>query len=80
MFVMCDLGIIVCLDLAYKYTATHPLNPIERNSGKEYAKPITIGSNVWIGGGGRRSPGVTIGDNVVISSGAVVTKDVPIML
>ncbi|WP_028402274.1 maltose acetyltransferase domain-containing protein [Ectobacillus panaciterrae] len=59
------------------YTATHPLNPTERNSGKEYAKPITIGDNVWIGGSAVINPGVKIGDNVVIASGAVVTKDVP---
>lgn len=59
------------------YTATHPLNPIERNSGKEYAKPITFGNNVWIGGSAVINPGVTVGDNVVIASGAVVTKDVP---
>ena len=59
------------------YTATHPLNPIERNSGKEYEKPIVIGDNVWIGGNAIINPGVTIGDNVVIASGAVVTKDVP---
>ncbi|CAH0394450.1 unnamed protein product [Bemisia tabaci] len=59
------------------YTATHPLDPIERNSGKEYAKPVTIGDNVWIGGCAIINPGVTIGDNAVIGSGAVVTKDVP---
>ncbi|MDY0407458.1 sugar O-acetyltransferase [Virgibacillus soli] len=59
------------------YTATHPLHPTERNSGKEYAKPITIGNNVWIGGNAIINPGVTVGDNVVIASGAVVTKDVP---
>ncbi|MEH7158765.1 sugar O-acetyltransferase [Neobacillus drentensis] len=59
------------------YTATHPINPTERNSGKEYAKPITFGNNVWIGGRAVINPGVTIGDNVVIASGAVVTKDVP---
>lgn len=59
------------------YTATHPLNPFERNSGKEYAKPITIGNNVWIGGGAIINPGVTIDDNVVIASGAVIIKDVP---
>ncbi|WP_062047146.1 sugar O-acetyltransferase [Bacillus sp. JCM 19034] len=59
------------------YTATHPIHPTERNSGREYAKPITIGSNVWIGGGAVINPGVTIGDNVVVASGAVVTKDVP---
>ncbi|MFC6332082.1 sugar O-acetyltransferase [Paenibacillus septentrionalis] len=58
------------------YTATHPLHPTERNSGKEYAKPITIGNNVWIGGNATINPGVTIGDNAVIASGAVVTKDV----
>lgn len=59
------------------YTATHPLNPNERNSGREYAIPVTIGNNVWIGGGAIINPGVTIGDNAVIASGAVVTKDVP---
>jgi maltose O-acetyltransferase len=57
------------------YTATHPLNPTERNSGKEYAKPVTIGKNVWIGGRAVINPGVKIGDNAVIASGAVVTKD-----
>ncbi|WP_026065260.1 sugar O-acetyltransferase [Amphibacillus jilinensis] len=59
------------------YTATHPLGPVERNSGKEYAKPITIGNNVWIGGSAIINPGVKIGDDAVIASGAVVTKDVP---
>jgi maltose O-acetyltransferase len=59
------------------YTATHPLNPNERNSGKEYAKPITFGNSVWIGGSAVINPGVIVGDNVVIASGAVVTKDIP---
>jgi maltose O-acetyltransferase len=59
------------------YTATHPLDPTERMSGREYAKPITIGRNAWFGGRSIVNPGVTIGDNVVIASGAVVTKDVP---
>jgi len=59
------------------YTATHPLDPRERNSGKEYAKPITFGNNVWIGGGAIINPGVSVGNNVVIASGAVVIKDVP---
>lgn len=59
------------------YTATHPIHPVERNSGREYAKPVRIGHNVWIGGGAIINPGVTIGDNAVIASGAVVTKDVP---
>ncbi|WP_409250578.1 maltose acetyltransferase domain-containing protein [Bacillus sp. SCS-153A] len=59
------------------YTATHPLNPTERNSGREYAKPISFGHNVWIGGSSVINPGVTVGNNVVIASGAVVTKNVP---
>ena len=59
------------------YTAAHPLHPVERNSGKEFGKPVTIGDNVWIGGGAIINPGVHIGDNVVIASGAVITKDVP---
>jgi len=59
------------------YTATHPLDPTERNSGLEYGKPVIIGDNVWIGGRAIINPGVTIGDNVVIASGSVVIKDVP---
>ncbi|MDE8563743.1 maltose O-acetyltransferase [Anoxybacillus rupiensis] len=59
------------------YTATHPLDPLERNSGTEYGKPVSIGHNVWIGGRAVINPGVTIGNNVVIASGAVVTKDIP---
>ncbi|WP_054709419.1 maltose acetyltransferase domain-containing protein [Bacillus sp. JCM 19041] len=59
------------------YTATHPLDPMERNSGLEFGKPVTIGDNVWIGGRAVINPGVTVGDNVVIASGSVVTKDVP---
>jgi len=56
------------------YTATHPLDPVERNSGLELAKPITIGDNCWIGGQATINPGVTLGDNVVVASGSVVTK------
>lgn len=59
------------------YTATHPLDSIERISGAEYGKPVTIGHNAWIGGRAVINPGVNIGNNVVIASGAVVTKDVP---
>lgn len=59
------------------YTATHPIDPHERNSGIESGKPVTIGDNVWIGGRAIINPGVTIGDNVVIGSGTVVTKDIP---
>lgn len=59
------------------YTATHPLNPKERNSGLEFGKPVTIGNNVWIGGRAVINPGINIGHNVVIASGSVVTKDIP---
>jgi maltose O-acetyltransferase len=56
------------------YTAAHPLNPTLRNSGLEFAKPITIGDNCWVGGNAVINPGVILGDNVVVGSGAVVTK------
>ena len=59
------------------YTAGHPLDVKQRNQGLEYAYPITVGNNVWIGGGVKVMPGVTIGDNVVIGSGSIVTKDIP---
>jgi maltose O-acetyltransferase len=59
------------------YTATHPLEYEARNSGQEFAKPISIGNNVWIGGNATICPGVTLGDNVVVGAGAVVTKDFP---
>jgi maltose O-acetyltransferase len=59
------------------YTATHPLNYKERASGLEFAKPITIGEDVWIGGSVVICPGVTIGDRSVIGAGSVVTKDIP---
>lgn len=59
------------------YTATHPIDPYERIAGPELGKPIAIGHNVWIGGRAIINPGVTIGDNAVIASGAVVTKNVP---
>ena len=59
------------------YTATHPLDVERRNKGLEWAKSITVGNNVWIGGGVHVLPGVTIGDNAVIAAGAVVNKDVP---
>jgi len=59
------------------FTAAHPLDAATRISGLEFAKPVTIGDNVWIGGHAVINPGVTIGDNVVVAAGAVVTKDVP---
>lgn len=59
------------------YTAGHPIDAERRNQGLEYAHPITVGDNVWFGGGVKVMPGVTIGSNVVIAAGSVVTKDIP---
>ncbi len=59
------------------YTAGHPLDPIERNKGLEFARPIIIGNNVWIGANVTVLPGVTIGNNCTIGAGSVVTKDIP---
>lgn len=59
------------------YTATHPLNAAERASGVEYAKPVHIGEDVWIGGGAIICPGVSIGNRAVIGAGSVVTRDIP---
>ena len=59
------------------YTSGHPLDYQTRNKGLEFAKPIKIGNNVWIGGNVVVLPGVTIGDNVVIGAGSIVTKDIP---
>ena len=59
------------------YTAGHPLNPETRASGLEYAYPVTIGDNVWIGGQAVILPGVRIGENTVIGAGSVVTRDIP---
>ena len=56
------------------YTALHPLDAQERIAGPEYGAPITIGDNVWIGGGAMILAGVTLGDNVVVGAGSVVTK------
>ena len=58
-------------------TATHPVDPAERVSGRELGFPITIGSRVWLGGGVIVGPGVQIGDDTVVGSGAVVVKDLP---
>lgn len=59
------------------YTAGHPLDVKDRNKGLEYAKPITVGNNIWIGANVIILPGVTIGDNCTIGAGSVVTKDIP---
>ena len=59
------------------YTACHSTDPVERNSRREWAEPVTIGDNVWIGGSVTILPGVTIGNNVTIGAGSVVTRDIP---
>ncbi len=59
------------------YTACHSTDPVERNSRREWALPVTIGHNVWIGGSVTILPGVTIGDNVTIGAGSVVVSDIP---
>src|SRR5829696_173150 len=58
------------------YTATHPMNAELRRK-QEFAKPIEIGSDVWVGGGAIICPGVKIGDRAVIGAGSVVTRDIP---
>jgi len=58
------------------YTATHPLDAELRRK-QEFAKPITIGSDVWVGGAAVICPGVTIGSRAVIGAGSVVTRDIP---
>lgn len=58
------------------YTACHPIDPDHRATLVEWAEPVTIGDNVWIGGSATILPGVTIGDGAVIGAGSVVTRDV----
>jgi maltose O-acetyltransferase len=59
------------------YAADHPRDHELRRTGIEYARPVVIGANVWIGGGAIIVPGVTIGDDAIIGAGSVVTRDVP---
>ena len=59
------------------FTACHPLDAASRDTGVEWAEPVTIGDSVWIGGNATILPGVTIGDNVVIGAGSVVTRNIP---
>ena len=68
----CQLGPNVQL-----LTPTHPIDPQPRRDKLEAAEPITLGDNVWLGGGVIVCPGVTIGDNSVIGAGSVVTRDIP---
>lgn len=58
-------------------TAAHPINPELRARGLQYNMPVRIGRNCWLGAGVIVMPGVTIGDNVVIGAGSIVTKDIP---
>lgn len=59
------------------YTATHPLDAVERRSGIEYALPVRIEDGVWIGGGSIVCPGVEIGENTVVGAGSVVVESLP---
>ena len=59
------------------YTAGHPLDAATRNAGLEFARPITVGDNVWFGGNAAVLPGVTIGSGTVIGAGSVVSRDIP---
>jgi maltose O-acetyltransferase len=59
------------------YTTNHAIDAAERAAGACYAKPVTIGDNVWIGGGVTINPGVSIGDGTIVASGSVVTKPIP---
>lgn len=59
------------------YTACHPIDPQQRREGVEFARPITVGNDVWFGGSCTVLPGVTIGDGCVIGAGSVVTRDIP---
>ena len=68
---------VACGPGVHIYAATHPLDARERIKGPELAKSVTIGDNVWIGGGAIVCPGVTIGDNSTIGAGSVVTRDIP---
>ncbi len=59
------------------YTPQHPINYLERRITQEYAYPVTIGMDCWIGGGAIICPGVKIGNRCIIAAGSVVTRDVP---
>lgn len=59
------------------YGADHPRDAAQCRAALEFGRPVTIGANVWIGGGAIITPGVTIGDDAIIGAGSVVTRDVP---
>ena len=68
----CQLGPNVQL-----LTPVHPLDAELRRGGWERASPVTLGDNVWLGGGVIVLPGVTVGDDTVVGAGAVVSRDLP---
>ena len=68
----CLIGPKTCI-----YTVFHPLDPKERQKGLGLSKKVSIGNNVWIGGGATILPGVSLGNNVVVGAGSVVTKSFP---
>ena len=68
----CMIGPKTCI-----YAISHPLDPIERRKGIGLPKKVTIGNNVWIGGGVTILPGVSLGNNVIVGAGSVVTKSFP---
>ena len=59
------------------YTSNHAVDAWERANGACYARPVKIGNHVWVGAGVHINPGVTIGDNTIVGSGRVITKDLP---
>jgi maltose O-acetyltransferase len=59
------------------YTAMHPMDSAERRQWLEFAKPVTFGSDIWVGGGAIICPGVKVGDRSVVGAGSVVTRDIP---
>ncbi|WP_434521574.1 maltose acetyltransferase domain-containing protein [Halorubrum sp. AS12] len=59
------------------YTPTHPIDPEERATGREFGDPVTVGDDVWIGGRAVITPGTSVGDGAVVAAGAVVVDDVP---
>ena len=81
--VFLDVGRIEIGDLCqigpgvHIYAADHPRDPEQRRAALESGAPVTIGRNVWIGGGAKILPRIRIGDNAVIGAGSVVTHDVP---
>ena len=58
-------------------TATHPMSAAERRTGREFARPVEIGPDVWVGSGAIICPGIRVGAQSVIGAGSVVTRDVP---